>query len=223
MNAGGMTRAPDAGRAGKRAQCARCLRPASTCLCGWIRPTLNEVEVLILQHPQEVHQAKGSARLLMLSLARCKTLVGEQLDADALASALSRPLAGGAKAHPVLLYPEAAASSSQAPPSASEASAAQSSGLRLVVIDATWRKSLKMLHLHLALQALPRLTLQPNLPSRYAIRKAPKAGQLSTLEATCFALGELEQQPLRYAPLLEAFEGFVHAQQMLAMQAHDTV
>ncbi|MFT3857566.1 MAG: tRNA-uridine aminocarboxypropyltransferase [Aquabacterium sp.] len=208
-----MTHPPDADRAGRRAQCPRCLRPVSTCLCGWIRPTVNEVEVLILQHPQEVHQAKGSARLLMLSLARCETMVGEQLDAGALASALSRPLANGTVAHPVLLYPGAAASSSHAPPSAFDASAAQISGLRLVVIDATWRKSLKMLHLHPALQALPRLALPADLPSRYAIRKAPKAGQLSTLEATCLALGKLEQQPARYAPLLEAFEGFVQAQQ----------
>ena len=33
-------------------------------MCAWLRPTANAIEVLILQHPLEAHQAKGSARLL---------------------------------------------------------------------------------------------------------------------------------------------------------------
>jgi len=44
--------------------------------------------------------------------------------------------------------------------------------LRLVVLDATWRKSRKLLHLHPLLQALPRLPLRDPPPSLYRIRKA---------------------------------------------------
>jgi DTW domain-containing protein YfiP len=51
-----------------RPACSTCLRPQSTCICRWIAPTVANVEVLILQHPLEVGNAKGSARLLHLSL-----------------------------------------------------------------------------------------------------------------------------------------------------------
>ena len=78
-----------------------------------------------------------------------------------------------------------------------------------MVLDATWRKSRKMLHLSPGLQRLPRLTLDDVPASRYAIRKAHKPGQLSTLEATCAALAQLEGDAARWQPLLHAFDGLV--------------
>lgn len=201
----------------RRAQCVRCLRPAATCICGWIRPTPNEVDVLILQHPLEATQAKGSAKLLELSLARCETLVGETLDEALLHAHLARPAASGLTPVNVLLYPDeppgGAPSRHDDVPSGDDAiDLHPARALRLVAIDGTWRKSLKMLHLHPALRALPRLSLADPGPSRYLIRKAPRPGQLSTLEAVCAALARLEADPGRYAPLRDAFDGFVQQQ-----------
>jgi DTW domain-containing protein YfiP len=82
-----------------------------------------------------------------------------------------------------------------------------------VVLDATWRKSRKMLHQSPALQRLPRLALDDAPAGRYTIRKAHAPGQLSTLEATCAALAQLEGDAARWQPLLAAFDGFV-AQQL---------
>ena len=48
----------------KRLICPVCLRPQSTCICQWIMPPAHQVEVVLLQHPLEVNNAKGSARLL---------------------------------------------------------------------------------------------------------------------------------------------------------------
>ncbi len=157
------------------------------------------VALLLLQHPDEQFEAKGTARLLSLSLARCTVWVGEQFDASALAQA-TRTAA--------LLYP------------ASEGSTAVQSGAVppacLVVIDATWRKSRKMLALNPLLQTLPRLALtalDSTAPSRYApLRRAHRPQQLSTLEASVLALQQLEPAPERFAPLLGAMEGFVAAQ-----------
>lgn len=201
----------------KRAQCARCLRPAAACICGWIRPTPNEVDVLIVQHPLEAAQAKGSARLLALSLARCALLVAETLDAATLDAHLARPTPSGRAPVNVLLYPEdppngACVVSDDAPSKCDALASHGAASLRLVAIDGTWRKSLKMLHLHPALRALPRLSLPAQGPSRYLIRKAPRPGQLSTLEAVCAALGRIEADPGRYMPLIEAFDGFVQQQ-----------
>lgn len=57
------------------------MRPQSTCICQWITPTAHAVEVVVLQHPLEVANAKGSARLLCLSLPHSKLVTGEVFDA----------------------------------------------------------------------------------------------------------------------------------------------
>jgi DTW domain-containing protein YfiP len=187
-----------------RLLCPDCLRPARACICAWAVPTANQTDVLLLQHPLETAHAKNSLTLLRLSLARHTVAVGEAFPPDQLQSLLHGPAPG--KAQPMLLYPEAPGVASFLP---------DPDGLppRLVVLDATWRKSRKMLALNLALQALPRLSLSAPPPSQYLIRKAHKPGQLSTLEAVCHALAQLEGDAERYQPLLQAFDGFV-AQQL---------
>jgi len=183
-----------------RAVCARCQRPQLTCLCALARPTAHRTEVLVLQHPQEQHQAKNSVALLRLSLAHCEVVVGERFAPEALAALLQRP---GWDTR--LLYPDVPAAPA---PSAPQTTA--STPVRLVVIDATWRKSLRMLLEHPALAALPRLSLDAPAPSCYgAIRVARRADQVSTLEATVQALAMLEGPSFNAAPLLDAFGRFV--------------
>ena len=180
----------------RRPCCSRCLRPISTCLCRWIRPTANQLSVLLLQHPAEVHHAKGSARLLQLSLSDCVCRVGERFDPD--------ELLGDAAGRTALLYPAAAPTADPAPPALGKTALR-----RLVVLDGTWRQSRSLLRLNPWLQLLPRFALAQPPPSRYLIRKPQAPEQRSTLEATCMALGELELRPERYAPLLQAFEAWI--------------
>jgi DTW domain-containing protein YfiP len=169
-----------------------------------VRPTAHRTEVLVLQHPQEQRQSKNSVALLRLSLAHCEVVVGERFTPQALNALLQRP---GWDTR--LLYPDVPASPAAAP-SAQGATAAMP--LRLVVIDATWRKSLRMLLEHPALAALPRLSLDEPAPTRYrAIRAARRADQVSTLEATVQALAMLEGPLFDAAPLLDAFDHFVAA------------
>jgi DTW domain-containing protein YfiP len=183
-----------------RTICAHCLRPQATCLCALVRPTLHRTEVLVLQHPQEQRQAKNSVGLLRLSLARCEVVVGERFAPDTLRALLERP---GRETR--LLYPDVPGA--PAPP-APEASA--QAPVRLVVIDATWRKSLRMLLEHPTLAGLPRLSLAALPPTRYrAIRAARRAHEVSTLEATVHALAMLEGATFDAAPLLDAFGRFV--------------
>ncbi len=86
---------------------------------------------------------------------------------------------------------------------------APASQITLIVLDATWRKSRKMLHNSPGLQHLPRLGLENQPPSAYSIRKAHAPSQLSTLEATCTALAQLEGNADRFDPLRAALKGFV--------------
>ncbi|MBK7061319.1 MAG: DTW domain-containing protein [Rubrivivax sp.] len=183
-----------------RAACVRCQRPQGRCLCALARPIAHRTEVLVLQHPQEQRQPKNSVALLRLSLAHCDVVVGEQFDPGALQALLYRP---GRDTR--LLYPDVPAAPA---PEAPEIMAG--APLRLVVLDATWRKSLRMLLEHPALAALPRLQLDAPAPTRYrAIRAARRADQVSTLEATVQALAMLEGSSFDGAPLLDAFSCFV--------------
>lgn len=155
----------------------------------------------------EVANAKGSARLLQLSVNHGAIVVGERFASDALHALLEQ---GGLT--PLLLYPHLPGERDlgvAAPPALNPAVLADPHRLRLVIIDGTWRKSRKMLYQNAGLQHLPRLTLDAVPASHYVIRKAHASHQLSTLEAACQALGQLHHDHSRFAPLLSAFDQFV--------------
>ncbi|ART58241.1 DTW domain-containing protein [Acidovorax carolinensis] len=202
-----------------RPRCPACLRPPSACICRWATPVAHGTEVLILQHPLEVHEAKGTARLLHLCLPHSRMVTGERFDASTLQQWLTAPFeaidAAAAPRHALLLYPEApqdAALGIATPPPLDPAWLQTPERLRLVVLDGTWRKSRKMLHLNPLLQQLPRLPLRELPASRYRIRAARQPHQLSTLEATCAALAQLEGSAEPFEPLLSAFDEFVAQQ-----------
>lgn len=191
-----------------RPLCSRCQRPQPTCLCGWLRPTDNRVELLLLQHPAETRHAKGSARLLQLSLRHCAVRVGETFDDDELRAWLQAPGHDGRGRTPWLLFPATPDRPAQ-PPERPAVTAPDN--IRLVLLDGSWRQARQLLARHAALQALPRWPLQAPPPSRYRIRKAQRPEQRSTLEAACLALAALEGDDTRYQPLLAAFDGWVAA------------
>jgi DTW domain-containing protein YfiP len=194
----------------RRATCAACLRAESACICRFVTPLASRVELLVLQHPLEVHHAKNSARLLHLCLRGSRLLAGEAFPAPELDAALH---AGGRT--PLLLYPQMpgeAALGLPAPPSLEPGLLERPETLRLVLLDATWRKSRKMLYVNPSLQRLPRLALHDLPPSAYRIRKAHAPDQLSSLEAAAHALIQLENSPEHYAPLFASFDRFVEQQ-----------
>ncbi len=179
-------------------------------MCQWITPIDSPVDVLILQHRLEVANAKGSARLLHLCLPGSTMVTGEVF-AEAELQAM---LQGGGRT-PVLLYPDTPDGTSlgmPTPPVLNAALLAMPSALRLVVLDGTWRKSRKMLYANPLLHTLPRLPLSDLPATHYTIRKAHAPDQLSTMEATCHALMQVERDSEKFLPLLTAFDGFVAQQ-----------
>ena len=175
-----------------RAICARCERPASVCLCASLpAPVSTATELLILQHPAEAGHAKNTATLLRLGLSRCRLLRGEHFD----------PAAWTGPRQAWLLYPGAE----------TEPSAPAPAERLLILLDGSWRQSRRLLHLNPALAALPRLALPPGPGGRYALRRAHRPGQLSTLEAGLLALQQMEGDEARFRPLWQAFDAFVAA------------
>ena len=205
-----------------RPACCRCLRAACVCAClaqpGV--PVACPVSLLILQHPREQREPKGTARLLHLALAGSRLLVGEDWPA-----APPDPVAApGRPRRDVLLYPATPDDAAlPVPPPLDPGWLEQPEALRLVVIDGTWRKSRLMLYRSPWLQGLPRFSLDAPPPSRYAVRRARGVGQRSTFEAAVMALQALSPDPGPFDALWPVFEGFVAALQKEASLRGTTI
>lgn len=144
-----------------------------------------------MQHPKEKQHAKGSVPLLSRSLQHCQIWVDEVF--EQLEHRLEFE-----QFNNLLLYPETG-------PSPVESSALNTKPRRLVLIDATWRKSFKMLQLNPILKTLPRISPKFEKQPAYLARKAAKPNQYSSLEACCSALLELDGQQTDYDKLLYNF------------------
>lgn len=181
-----------------RPRCERCQRPSEHCLCPLI-PTLgSRTRVLLLQHTSEASHALNTARLVALGLQNAQLLVGEVF--EDLGTLLAAP-----GYRPVLLFPGDDAQPLTA------GGQQDDRPLLLVVPDGTWRKARKLLYLNPLLATLPKVTLKAGGVSRYRLRKAPKEGALSTLEAVVQALNELEC-PNSFDGLLAPFDALIDGQ-----------
>jgi DTW domain-containing protein YfiP len=167
-----------------------------------------------LQHPQEAKHIKSSGRLLQLCLQTSRIAIAEQFDETELENWLS---ADNKQAY--LLYPEEQSNDeTRAKDALPVLSSTIREKIRLVLIDASWRQSRKMLRDNPVLQALPRYSLRDVPTSRYVIRQAHQVDQLSSLEACCYALMDLEKNDQEYQGLLDAFDAFNQMQIAFGVQ-----
>ena len=182
-----------------RPSCQRCLRPLAFCVCAGLPPVPARTRVVLLQHPREARLAICSAWLTRLSLENAELHRGVSFEEHPGLRALAA-LPGAA-----LLYPgEGAAPAS---------SLAAAPPLALFVVDGTWVQSEKMLAVNPWLAALPRVAVDAGPASGYReLRREPAAHCLSTLEAVAHALGALERDPARFAPMCAAFRRSVELQ-----------
>lgn len=180
-----------------RKTCPNCLRPLPVCYCSALVQVANTIKILIIQHPLEQKHPFNTGRMAHLCLDNSELIVAETLSATQLASLLKTPSA--------LLYPSLPWLPETKEP------ADHRDIQQLIVIDATWNKSKKMLHLHPALQKLPRLHLKGNLSSNYQIRKTTVTNGLSTLESIVKALNIIDPE-VAFEAMLQPFEKMIGLQ-----------
>jgi len=206
----------------KRARCPQCLRPPVACFCHTITLLANQVKLVILQHPSEVKHAKGTAKIVELSLTNSEIMVGEDFSADERFNAL---FSGSPKDQQVmLLYPQDNAmtpqqlkqqldQSSQALEQQQCADNATSlSDVTIIVLDGSWKKAYKLYCLNPKLQTLPCIGINPSEQTNYRIRKSSRSDSLSTVEACYQLLTELEGENISFEPLLDSFNFMVEQQ-----------
>ncbi|WP_286235492.1 tRNA-uridine aminocarboxypropyltransferase [Thalassotalea sediminis] len=194
-----------------RVICQRCQKPQVSCICQLFVAVDNDIDVIVLQHPSEVKQNKGSVTLLKESLSHCTVIQGEVFSDNAMYQALVTDLS----AETALLYPsdKAVLANELTMISAQEATT-KVQIKRLILLDGTWKKAYRMYMSNPALHDLNHLTLPDDIECMYEARSTKKKGALSTLEAACHALSQLEYNAIKYQPLLHSFKRF--NQQLLA-------
>lgn len=154
---------------------------------------------MILQHPREARLAICSAWLARIALENAELHRGVRFGEDPRVRAIA------ASPGTALLFPGEGAAPAE--------SLADDPPRTLVVVDATWPQAEKMLRANPFLAALPRISLRPGAASGYGgLRREPAPGHLSTIEAVALALGALERDPARFAPMAEAFRRSVELQ-----------
>ena len=183
--------------------CNTCLRPPSVCYCSALVYITNTIKVLIIQHPLEEKHPFNTGYMATLCLNNSELIITETLSESALDKIFKKKSA--------LLYP-----SLEWLPKTEEINsskfAASARIEQLVVIDANWRKSKKILHLHPRLQHLPRVNLTGNLQSNYTVRKTSIDNGLSTIESIIKASNMLEATD-KFEPMLKPFERMIALQQ----------
>ena len=182
-----------------RPLCKQCNFSLSTCICSAITRVNNQTQVIILQHPNEAKVSKNTAQLLALGLTHCKIIRGENNQDFACLQNL--PIESS-----VLLYPSESAVKLDRPNSKENLQEIT----HLIVIDGTWNKAFKILQLTPLLQQFKTVSFSHIPTNRYAIRKAPRADSLSTLEAVAHSLWLIEA--LNPAPLYGLLEELIKKQ-----------
>lgn len=185
-----------------RAICNHCERPIKTCICCYFTQTANKVNIIVLQHPSEVKQTKGSVALLKHSLSNCTVFVGEDFTEHQQLQTLIKLYADDL----ALLYPSEDAE--ELTGSNYVLGRSNKPLSTLIVLDGTWKKAYKLFQLNPFLHQLTHVKLANNVESLYAVRKTNKVGGLSTLEACCHALACLEGDDNKYQKLLKNFVEF---------------
>lgn len=204
---------PPAAPADPNAECPRCLKPRSLCVCEGIAPIDNKVSLLILQHPQEQDRELGTARLTALHFKDALLKIG--LSWPSLTKILGRPTdpqrwailyLGSVKAKAVLPERDIVVVNKSG-----NAVDRQDSALReiegIILLDGTWSQAKALWWRNGWMLKCKRVVLGPKRPSRYGrLRREPRSDGLSTIEAAAMLLARLERKPEIETALHASFE-----------------
>jgi DTW domain-containing protein YfiP len=180
----------------KRAQCPHCERPIKTCLCDDIVKLKCAYQLIILQDPTEAKHALSSAPILAKSIVGAQLIIGDLFDPFEL-------LGKNWQQESLLVFPNADSLSSP-----------QAGKIRfkyLILLDGTWRKVSRLLHLNPWLMKIPSIAIRPTHTSEYKIRKSPREDGLSTIEAAVSILNDLHADK-NFSPILPAFRKMIEMQ-----------
>jgi len=163
-----------------RQTCGTCFQPQSICYCPQIKTFNPHVKFVILIHPIEHRRRIATGRMSHLCLENSHLFRGHDFtyhkDVNAI---LNDP-----SLFPVILYPGIQSKNLTNMTTEQRADIFPADKtLTIVVLDGTWATAKKMLRDSKNLHNLPRICFTPQTPSNFRVRKQPREGYYSTIEA----------------------------------------
>lgn len=169
-------------------ECPTCLFPKITCLCEFLpQRKFKSPPIIILRHPSEKKHPFASVPLLERCFEDLTILEGEVFS----------PIQG------TLIFPE---QQNIEVVDFKKLEVGESTPLPFILLDGTWNKVKKILHLNPWLVKLPRRELVPKEKPQYLIRKVINDKALSTLEA--FSILHSIENPIEAHTIVTIFKEF---------------
>ena len=186
------------GRAGLR--CPECRLQEALCICAELPSVPTRTRVVVLLNQLEARKTTNTGRLAHRCLPNSEIQLRGHLKEEGRPAALeddTRRVAPwlAAAARPLLLFPHADALPLD------DRWRDDPTPVTLIVPDGTWSQATRTRKRLKGLDQIPCVALTGELLSGYRLRQAPRAGQLSTMEAIAHALGVLEGEATREALL----------------------
>ncbi len=206
-----------------RTVCRQCSQPNFSCFCSQVTKFDAQINFVILIHPIEASRRIATGRMSHLCLKDSYLIKGQDYTNDKVVNQLlSDP-----DYESVILYPGLQSKN------ISNISVTEKNNLflankklRIFVIDGTWATAKKMIRQSTNLHALPRICFSSNKPSTFRVRKQPRSGCFSTIEAihhTIELLGEqcgFNLQSRQHDNLLKVFDSMVETQLRFIAEAN---
>lgn len=170
-----------------RAKCYACMRPENSCICSFTRPIQTKSRFIILMHPKEYKKERnGTGRMTQLQLTNSEIIVG----VDFTQNKRVIELLTNENNNSFLLYP-GEESFNLSLRKSSETTSFLGKNPNIFILDGTWPCAKKMIRMSKNLQALPRVSFDNQIQSKFIIKQQPAPLCLSTIESTYTVLNLL--------------------------------
>lgn len=192
-------------------RCYKCFKPMSACLCKYTKELDTGIKFVFLMHPKEFkRQRTGTGNLSHITLKDSEIIVGlDYAKNERLQALLQDP-----QYFPVMMYPGEEAWTARKEGFA-EALAGRT--LLVLILDATWFCSRKMIQHNPFLLDLPRVSFYGDYRSIFTFKREPRPEYISTIECCYYLIKEMQEnnmvdKNLDPEPLMNVFKEMIKLQ-----------
>lgn len=192
-------------------RCMRCFKPTNSCLCKYTKELDTGIKFVFLMHPKEAkRQRTGTGNLSHISLKDSEILVG----LDFSKNVRFQELIHDPSYFPVMMYPGENAWTAR---KEGFKEAVGNKKLLVLILDATWFCSKKMIEHNPFLLELPRFSFYKTYSSIFTFKREPKPEYISTIECCYYLIKELQEidfvdKSIEPEPLMTVFKEMIKLQ-----------
>ena len=195
-------------------RCFKCFKPKSVCLCKYAQELDTGVKFVFLMHPKEFkRQRTGTGYLSHICLKDSEIIVG----LDFSANKRLQQLLHDEQFFPVIMYPGNDACTVNELKQNTVFTQPVCKKLLIIILDATWFCSKKMIEHNPFLLTLPKLSFFGHYTSIFTFKHEPSPECVSTIECCYYMIKELQSvgmvaQDINPEPLMDIFKAMIRLQ-----------